>query len=715
MRKYLFTIMSVLLLLASCTEHIDTSARYVFKQHTMASYLEAHAVYSEYLALTKKVAMSSVSSTTVYQILTARGNYTCFAPTNEAIHAYLQTLVDEGLISSPSWDSFTDSTKLDSIRKVIVKNSIIDGGDIETQRYSIAQFPTENNAEFPLPNLNDRRLTYYSPESYPDSIYINRDCPIDEKNRDILVINGVLFQMHKVIAPTDMTCAAYFRNVLEKGTDGYLTFAKCVLACGLMDTLSAVRDETYERLYQTNAIPDLPKYMSVGFSDKSGNSNSDALAPEHRKYGFTIFAETDAFWRQQGIDPTADDVPRQVMRWVLDRHQYSDEDVFTTDANYKSEGNLLNQWVTYHILPMRLQANKLVYHCNELGYSISNPYRYTLPVVEWYATMGKPRLLKIIETKESNGVYLNRFPNLDNGIKGTGFELSCDPDKEGAYVDRSGDLTIVNDVENACIYPLGTPIAYDDAVRNNLHRERIRFDGMALFPEAATNGIRRAESTEDRYQHVYIPADKYYRYFSNMRIMSDDTNFIYFNGYRINWANYTQDEMKAIGHYDIMFKLPPVPRRGTYELRYKTLATGARGIVQIYFGSNPDNLPVAGIPIDMTKGIVDSYGEAATWADLTDENRDEEEISEIDHNLRNHGLMKSARHEVHEGNPSLTARDDSRCCRHIIVRQTLDPNETYYVRFKSVLDSDKKELYMDYMEWCPKEVYDNPSKPEDVW
>lgn len=715
MRKYLFSIMSALLLLASCTEHIDTSARYVFKQHTMASYLEAHAVYSEYLALTKKVTMSDVSATTVYQILTARGNYTCFAPTNEAIHSYLQSLVAEGLISSPSWDSFTDSTKLDSIRKVIVKNSIIDGGDVETQRYTMAQFPTVNNAEFPLPNLNDKRLTYYSPEDQPDSIYINRDCPIDDANRDIQVINGVLFQMHKVIAPTDMTCAAYLRNVIEKGADGYLTFAKCVLACGLMDTLSAVRDETYERLYQTNAIPDLEKYMSAGFSDKSGNSESDALAPEHRKYGFTIFAETDAFWREQGIDPTANDVPQQVMRWVLDRHQYSDEDVFTTDADFRSEGNLLNQWVTYHILPMRLQANKLVYHCNELGYSISNPYRYTLPVVEWYATMGKPRLLKIIETKESNGVYLNRFPNLDNGIKGTGFELSCDPDKEGAYVDRSGDLTVVNDVENACIYPLSTPIAYDDAVRNNLHRERIRFDGMALFPEAATNGIRRAESSEDRYQHVYIPADKYYRYFSNMRIMSDDTNFIYFNGYRVNWANYTQDEMKAIGHYDIMFKLPPVPRRGTYELRYKTLATGARGIVQIYFGSNPDNLPVAGIPIDMTKGIVDSYGESATWADLTDENRDEEEISEIDHNLRNHGLMKSARHEVHEGNPSLTARDDSRCCRHIIVRQTLDPNETYYVRFKSVLDSDKKELYMDYMEWCPKEVYDNPSKPEDVW
>ena len=55
------------------------------------------------------------------------------------------------------------------------------------------------------------------------------------------------------------------------------------------------------------------------------------------------------------------------------------------------------------------------------------------------------------------------------------------------------------------------------------------------------------------------------------------------------------------------------------------------------------------------------------------------------------------------------------CSRRIIWRGTMDPNQTYYVRFKSVLDSDKKELYMDYMELCPKEVYDNPEEPEDLW
>ena len=43
------------------------------------------------------------------------------------------------------------------------------------------------------------------------------------------------------------------------------------------------------------------------------------------------------------------------------------------------------------------------------------------------------------------------------------------------------------------------------------------------------------------------------------------------------------------------------------------------------------------------------------------------------------------------------------------------PDKTYYLRFKSVLDSDRKELYLDYIEFCPKEIYDNPAEPEDVW
>ena len=81
--------------------------------------------------------------------------------------------------------------------------------------------------------------------------------------------------------------------------------------------------------------------------------------------------------------------------------------------------------------------------------------------------------------------------------------------------------------------------------------------------------------------------------------------------------------------------------------------------------------------------------------------------------MRNNGYMKASQSVT--SNSYKWERGNIVCSRRIIWRGTMDPNLTYYVRFKSVLDSDKKELYMDYMELCPKEVYDNPEEPEDLW
>ena len=719
MRKLFFSLTALLLMVCSCSEQVDPSSRYVFKYHTVASYLESKPEYSQYVELLKQVPINSqLQTSSVYQLLTARGNYTVFAVTNDAIDEYLQDLVEEGLIAEPSWSSFTDSTKLDSIRAVIVKNSIIDGYDREDQRYSIDL--VEKGTELPLPTLNDHRLTINIPDQKkPDSVCVNKVCPIDPINYDIPVINGYVNQLHKVIAPKDESCARYLQNILDTKTEGYLLMARVIQACGLLDTLSKVRDDVYEQKYLRGEIPDMKDYVKRAGGDKSSNSDPDAHAPEHRKYGFTIFAETDEYWRSQGIDPTAPDALEQLVQWIQNKKMYFSEDVNKTDNNYRSPENMLYRWVTYHILPMRIPANKLVYHCNEIDYSSSRPTLYTIPVFEWYCTLGEGgrRLLKIYESKESNGVFLNRFPVRANGINENGHEISCDADKVGVFIDRESEMAVVNDITNACIYPISSPLAYTDAVRDNLGKERIRFDLFAMFPEAITNNLRRADSSEGKYQHVYLPQDNVYKYFSNMSILNEDTHLIHYNGYKIDWPNYCQDEDKAFGRYDIMFTLPPVPKRGTYELRYKVLATGARGITQVYFGSDPDNLPAAGIPVNMAEGIATTYGgESATWGDIKDGNgssrRDEDEIIEIDHKLRNHGLMKAAQHEFGEGH---TARDEERQKRHILIRQTLDPKLTYYIRFKSVLDTDKKELYLDYFEWCPKEIYDNPSVPEDVW
>ncbi len=714
MRKLFFSFTALLLMVCACSEQIDTSERYVFQYHTIASYLEAHPVYSEYVDLLKKVKINPYKETsTVYQLLTARGNYTVFAITNDAIEDYLQDLVDGGLISEPSWDAFTDSAKLDSIRAVIVRNSVIDGFDREDQRYSINM--VDKNTELSLPTLSDHRLTINDSKNSPDSFFVNNICPIDPINHDIPVINGYIHQLHKVIAPLDESCARYLQNILDNKTEGYLMMARVIQACNLLDMLSMVRDDVYEQKYLRGEIPDMKDYQAKSGGDKSATAGDpDAHAPEHRKYGYTIFAETDEYWRSQGIDPAAPDALQQLIDWLQKNKMYFSEEVNKTDDNYASPEHILYRWVTYHILPMRIPANKLVYNCNEIGSPYTRPV-LSLPVYEWYCTVGEGlrRLLKIYESKESQGVYLNRFPVLDNSLSGSGHEVSCDPHKTGILIGRESDKAVLNDITNACIYPLDGPLAYTDAVRDELAKERIRFDLFAMFPEAISNNLRRADSAEGKYQHVYVPQDQTYKYFENCSILNEETHFIHYNGYRTDWPNYCQDEDKVFGKYDIMFTLPPVPKRGTYELRYKVLATAARGITQVYFGSDPGNLPAAGIPVNMAEGIAITYaGEGGSWGDLTDTGRDEDEIIEIDHKLRNHGLMKAGRHEFGENK---TARDDERQKRHILVRQTLDPKYTYYIRFKSVLDTDKKELYLDYFEWCPKEIYDNPSKPEDVW
>ena len=131
----------------ACKESIDTSARYVFKYDSALSYLQKHGAYSEYVKLLEVVYISKVSESTVAQLLSARGHYTVFAPTNEAIENYLQTVYEENpdLMSGPTWDDFFTEHKRDSIRKVIVYNSIIDSGD-EQDYFETSSFPETDKA-----------------------------------------------------------------------------------------------------------------------------------------------------------------------------------------------------------------------------------------------------------------------------------------------------------------------------------------------------------------------------------------------------------------------------------------------------------------------------------------------------------------------------------------------------------------------------------------
>ncbi len=699
-RRFWFFSCCLVLLFTSCKEHIDESARYVFKEVTIWSYLQSHEEYSEYCKLLQITPVSRQSNSTLHQLLAARGNYTVFAPTNEAVHAYLQTLVDKGKIDAPSWDAFSDSIMLDSIRKVIVFNSIIDGGDEEY--YMTYDFPRVTNGEFGRANMRDLKLSVYYVDN-PDSIYINRTCPVNIRNRDIRSLNGVIHQMEKVVAPDEKTMAETLANFMRGDDKGFLVMAKLCDACGLMDTLSKVRDEVYEDLYQRGIIS--PKTPAGGLVTMDGGYS---YAPEHRKYGFTIFAEPDSFWEEK-LNKTAEEItPADIQAWVAEQGYYP-EAVANTD--YTAPENMLYQWTTYHIINFKLAPDRLTFHYCELGYDYStNPLKYTIPVMEYYVTMGKRRLLKVYESPESNGIYLNRFPIIDNARSGTGHEIDCDPDKLGARVFKE-DPTLENRTSiNGYIYSIDTPLAYDEATRTNLGKQRIRMDAMSWFPESMNNDIRRVSLTDAPHQWVHFPCDTEFKYLDNLSI-NEGSNFVYYNVYGYGFGSYCGDEVKCVGRWELMFKLPPVPRRGTYEVRYRVLSNENRGVAQIYFGEDPNNLPVTGIPVDLTMG-----GEDPRTGWRADVANDDDYNAETDKQMHSKGFMKGEL-AIYRKNVSANSRENasSNIVRHVVTRRMLDPDKTYYIKFKAVLDRTTAEFYMDGLEYCPKEVYDNPNEPEDIW
>lgn len=723
-------------LFVGCKEEIDTSARFTLTEYTVLSYLESDSIYSEYVKLIHQVPVSSQSASTVAQLLSARGKYTCFAPDNQAIQDYLDTLQAKGIISHADWESFPNERTLDSVRKIIVLNSIIDGsrnGEI----YEVGDISSkDDNDELATANLNDRKI-YKTSIPQTDSIFINGVALIDLNNRDVETINGRVHQVHAVIAPSNDTMSDLFRQWIAENKHGFLVASKLILAAGLSDTLSKTRDDVWEQLYLTKQVKDLPNHPTE--PDQPGSM------PEHRKYGFTIFAETDNVWEAELGKAAADITVEDVKDFLIAKGAYPDA---TTDNNFKDENNIINQFITYHILPEKLSRDKLVIHYNERGYYWqTNGQRYTIPVYEYYTTMGKRRLLKIFESADREGIYLNCFPILRNGRgKYSPEQLNVDDYHESGeyrevgsshamYPDENTGILINYETEeganhenliNGCIYPIDRFLVYTENVRKRLSGERIRIDMAAMFPEFINNDIRRPMSYYPSGATFTKAIPVNYRYLEDCQIM-EGTLFYYFGAFGRSWSNYQMDEFNIIGKYEITMRLPPVPTKGHYEIRFGVSSgSSVRSMCQVYFGDNLNYLPAAGIPMDLRIGFVRHRFRSSTQTSnfgyaTEDDYKAElkysmEEQDEITKSLRARGFMKGPKY-FHCG-ASTSASLGIECewvTRRIMVSADMDPDKTYYIRFKNVLNDEQLQFFTDYLEFVSKDVYDNPVEPEDYW
>ena len=142
-----------------------------------------------------------------------------------------------------------------------------------------------------------------------------------------------------------------------------------------------------------------------------------------------------------------------------------------------------------------------------------------------------------------------------------------------------------------------------------------------------------------------------------------------------------------------------------------------RGLAQGYFGTDPNHLVAVGMPFDLRlKGTDKRIGS------ILDSSLKYDSVLciENDQHMRKNNYMK---HTIkycknyparqHVVTDALRHRAES--LRLLVYRGYMEPETTYYFRFKTVLTDPAAYLFLDGFELCPKSVWSNPERTEDIW
>ena len=677
---------SVLFTFQSCKEDLSEGDYAIAEKQTISDYLAETPNFSKFKAILDRVPLGhKEGASSLSAVLSARGNYTIFAPNNEAIDAYLAEL---GVASVEQLD--------DEQAELIAYSCIIDNGD--DSAYESPDFP-QGNAAFTKSDLNDRTITCDEVAADDGTTYyeLNGKCRVVKF--DVQLSNGYLHEVATVIAPSNEMVPD-----LIKMADNMHVMGVLLKATGWDAKLTDFIDLDYENAEheQTIKLPNLATFPVA----------------QHRYLGYTALVETDDVYAKYNV-PMPENYNFDEggtcsnLQAIIDAITPIAEAAYGTEAkgDITNERNAVNRFVAYHFLEGKMAHNKFVSHVCEYGYKggdIRNPQQteLTVDLTDYFYTTGSMRgLVKITHEAKSKDLYANRVCTYDvegsyeqTGVKHPGVKIAATNPST-----TSPEELNENNAKNGYYYPVDDLFILDRATADALGGERIRFDITTILPEILNNGCR-----SQSYQ--YFDSNDY---FSNISGCSDDTKLLYLTTASqgaYGWCDLEGDEFMVLGIYDFVLRLPPVPKEGTYEIRMGCSLNSLRGMCQIYFGKDPKNLLPVGLPFDMR---MSTTGDNVGW--FSDGNLDDATIREKDKNMRNQGYMKGPKiFCISNGDAATTARDYSGHVRLIITTEQLSPNETYYMRFKSCLEDNASQFFSDYFEFCPRSVY-NGVEAEDIW
>ncbi len=662
-------------LVSSCSEDIDESNLYTFTGETIEDYLSNRSEqFSSFNYILSRIGYD--------KILSAYGTYTCFAPTNDAVTNYIDSLYD-------------DNTNIDLPHNGMTARGL--EGLTDSLCEDIALFHLLNTKVMGVNMGNGMTIKTLlgrdintSIDSVSGQVVISRAALVTSMDNELE--NGVLHELNHVITRSNLLVA----GEMESHPDLFTIFSNALKVTGLADSLT---------LQQKTDI-------------KEVTNETTYWVPEKCEMGYTVFAETDEVFKANGINGIDDLAKYAAEQYAAcadegsgwyDYARRNNIEV-STGRDYENPWNVLNMFVRYHLVQYKVPWNKLVYDYNQVS---------KVTLCEYYETMLPYTLIKL--TRNSGKRLLNRW-TANNSLTDRVAELGTNAIHTVLFegVELAGQNSQVA-AANGYIHPLNGLLVYNADVPQGALNERLRFDDTSLLGEMMSNGIRGMTVAEIKahvdggdFSRVRFPSN----YFDHLTVYNgDDTQLRYLAPDDGAWSNYEGDEFLCVGAYDFAMRLPPVPD-GTYELRIGYTANGARGMLQFYLGRSNDQttMEALDIPLDMrfvpannSDGTPDTRTGWCLWT-VTDDRG-----VESDNNMHNLGYMRGPLYYTLGPNGSTVARSNREDLRRIIAKQNFEQGE-YWLRFKTVLpDNTGAQFHLDYIEFCPENIYNNTIYAEDMY
>ncbi len=634
----------------------------------------------------------------IMTLLGTYGSYTVFAPTDAAFDKYL---AGRGLTSV---EELSDAD-CDTITRTHI---------IEDVAYYTTDFSEGNYSKT---NMLSRVMSIIS-ESDTDEVTgtirlrmrINKSAVI--QTPDDSVENGVVHTMADVIDVDNNMLA----DVLKK--DSLISlFYQAFVATEMEKHVSEYRDNSY------TVGSDSTDWTNDALIVHTGGEYDNVAYPKERLFFFTAFVEPDSIYHKHGIH-TLDDLRRYAKEIYDDMYP---EDAGVTDETDRR--NSLNRFVSYHILDRRGEyytltcvdgANSTLAKCWD---------RTKWDIADWYETIMPHSLMKFSfpAGATEGGLYINRRGVMarpdSRGEKIRGAKVYSPSEMKAQAIAVNGVYHYIDDI-----------IHYGRFTQEEVFNERLRFDTSTLSPDFMNSGARGHYTKYLNYENGKYGGQDFTNNATNKahclgfkagyvkNFEYTDATHLHVRPRVLTFWSYQGDEITIKGIFDFKVKLPPVPA-GTYEVRFMTcIGFASRGIIQAYFGESrngemPTEWIPQGIPFDMRPNGDDPM---IGWKPDS-EIGDAAEIAAFDKQLHNRGWMRGPHSYYASTDYANGIRANTSFCnnagtmRKIIGTFESDGKSDYYMRVQQKMNSKDNEMNFDFIELCPRSVYNDDNYPEDRW